>query len=666
MGLTRMMQRRTASLWLAVCLFTGCTNAELQPPSQQASATDSLINFTGTVCTSVPNPADFPVKVVFIVDQSGSMCISDPPGSQNGQGFCEQAQVQAIIPPGVTQPARVRALEALLTQFKTQPNVQVSLVPFETNVQQATIWPQGAAQLGCQAGGGGSNGFAPPDATLDNVVTQLQSQLGKGTDYQGVLSYVTDMIGTDITCIAQTNPGALPRTRYVVVFLTDGTPYPRCAADDTLPGPWADPDHPWLLFHSDVPDFCHLLNAEGSDTIVSVGGDNGGFTPGTDRNQNYQLFSYVDQIMQLQQQYNVGDIRFHTVLLYNIAAITACGAICQDVYGTYPGLPPSQYAVDTEKIATWLLQQMAARGNGVYQEFLDGNIQSLGLGALNYASLASRNVVKQLLVQNMTAYPGTNGWLIDSDGDGLTDDVEFSDKTNPFQVDSDGDCFSDGFEILHASEGFDPLKPDSRGCVAPTYQLCTSWSDTDGDGLSECEENYLGTSNLLVNSNADGIPDGIKAKYGLNPMQSYQLNVDTDGDGIADLIEMRAGSSPVHSDRPFYQQYGYQYSTVEHPNADGSTCYDFTVSNVQMVTPPSNTGQEGYNLFKIYFAEAPESGYASDYGVWRTACAWTQYDPPVRNPVGPELTFTDSNFVAPFKLTSQAQYLTSCVGTPPN
>jgi len=103
---------RTASLWLAVCFFAGaCSDVQLEPPSQAAQNTDSQLSLNGTVCTSTPDPNGFPVKVVFVVDQSGSMCISDPPGSQNGAGFCEQTQVKAIIPPGVTQPARVRALE---------------------------------------------------------------------------------------------------------------------------------------------------------------------------------------------------------------------------------------------------------------------------------------------------------------------------------------------------------------------------------------------------------------------------------------------------------------------------------------------------------------------------------------------------------------------------
>ena len=71
---------------------------------------------------------------------------------------------------------------------------------------------------------------------------------------------------------------------------------------------------------------------------------------------------------------------------------------------------------------------------------------------------------------------------------------------------------------------------------------------------------------------------------------------------------------------------------------DDSVCYDFKVSNLELVTPPNRAGlTQGFNLFKVWFAEAPESGVATDYGVWKAACFWAQYDPPsVRVPAGPE------------------------------
>ena len=77
----------------------------------------------------------------------------------------------------------------------------------------------------------------------------------------------------------------------------------------------------------------------------------------------------------------------------------------------------------------------------------------------------------------------------DSDGDGVSDEQEETDGTDPNKADSDGDGLTDGQEKEH---GTDPNK-----------------ADTDGDG----------------------VPDGLELANGTDP-----TNPDTDGDGVADEI----------------------------------------------------------------------------------------------------------------------------------
>ena len=653
-----------AVLFLFGVLGGGCTDAFLQPQSKDLTNVDDRLTLKGRVCTAPPDPTGFPVKVVVVMDESGSMCVSDPPGSQEGSGFCEQTAVQAIIPPGVTEPARVRAIRQLVAQFEAQPNVQLAIVPFENNVKN--VWPPAAS----------GQRFAKPSG-LDAYIGGLQNQLGKGTDYQGALSYAYSLISTDITQTEQNNPELLPRTRYVVVFLSDGTPYPRCSAIDPdattgiSPITYADPDHPELTWadSESAKNFCNVFNPQSPDQIT-------GFVKGTDRNQNYQLFSYVDQLMNLKNQHNVGDIRLHSVLLFNKAAVAACGSICTDLYGTYVGVTQANYPAAAEKIARWTLQQFAERGNGVFQEFSNSDIQSLGLGALDYSSLASRNVMKTMLLQSMSSVPGVTTRDIDSDGDGLPDSVDnsFSGGTNGFVADSDGDCFDDNFETLHKREGFVAANDkDTRGCdpASPLTPGCAC-RDTDGDGLSQYAEAYLSSRTKLVatsaimDSDGDGIPDGLEARYGLDPVSSNN-NLDTDGDGIPDVDEVRAGSNPVSRDKSFYDREAFAYDAKADVKGDGSVCYDFSVSNIGLVTPPQRSGRlAGYNLFKLYFAEAPESAVSTDYGVWRTACAWAQYVPPsIRVPIGPELLLSQKDFIAPSQMLSDSDYATKCVGQAP-
>ena len=634
---------------LSMALLLSCSNAALQPLAKDSAEVDDRLTVSGRVCTRAPDPNGFPVKVLFIVDKSGSMCVSDPPGSQGNGGICELISAAE----GYTVPGRVKALTGLLSQFTGKSNVSVSIVPFETNVDDP--WPT-------------AGGFGPASAVPPALIDSLQNQLGKGTDYTGAFSEAFARISTDIIAQRAADPSLLQRTRYVVVFLTDGTPYPRCSANDDL-SVYAGPDTPWLTWadSSSAGDYCDKGLPPGQ------GGVNG-FNPGSDLNQNYQIFDKVKQIMALQDAYNVGDIRIHTVLLFNEASVQECnvitGGLCEDIYGVYPGVPLTGESAAALKIAQWTLQQIASLGNGVYQEFDNGDIQQLSLGALDYTSLASKNVMKTLMLQSLSSVPGTDGKRdIDSDGDNLPDSLDNpldqgAYGTSRFNWDTDADCFSDSEEVNRKNQGFDPLVADPRGRPATASPGCP---DTDGDGLSTYAENFVGTHNALADTDADGIMDGIEENLGLNPLVS-NAGLDTDGDGIPDVVEVRAGSNPTLKDNDFFNNLGYQYSATSTVQADGSLCYDYTVSNVQLVTPPARAGaRQGYNLFRLLFAEAAESGVSTDYGIWKEACAWAQFDPPsVRVPAGPELDINNANFYPLTTFITPDDYVSSnCVGTSP-
>lgn len=651
------MKALPASL-LATLVAMGCSDALVEKRQVADINVDDRLAVSGRVCTAPPDPSGFPVKVVLIVDQSGSMCISDPPGSQGSPGFCEMF---GTVPPGVTQPARVRAVNRLVDQFTRQPNVQVALIPFETNVKG--VWPVPT--------GPNPQRFGRPDSTLRNRINSLQAELGKGTDYQGALAYAYSLIASDIVSTEASTPEVLPRTRYVVVLLTDGVPFPRCSANDNLTQ-YADdlnPDLTWADSYG-AGDFCNKIDPTSPDAIT-------GYVAGTDRNQNYQLFSYVKQIADLKDQYNVGDVRLHTVLMFNEEAVRNCGLTCQDIYGEYVRWPGPVVLADgpaaAKRIATWTLQQLAQRGNGVFQEFTNfAGLAQLNLGALDYSSLASRNVMKTLLVQALSSEPGAVKREVDTDGEGLIDELdnEFTHHTNKNFADSDDDGFDDNFEVMHFDQGFRPAVKDGRGCdpASPLTPNCRS-RDTDGDGLSQYAEAYLKTRPTLVDSDADGVPDGLEVRYGLNPTLRLTAGIDTDGDGTSDSEEFRIGSNPVASDLPFQEKGAYQISLKSELQGNDSVCYDFKVSNLQLVTPPNRAGlTQGYNLFKVWFAEAPESGVATDYGVWKAACFWAQYDPPsVRVPAGPEIPpLINRNFVAPQNIATPAQYDTTCLGVSPS
>jgi hypothetical protein len=672
MNWVRWMGRRVGAAVLLANLGVGllsCNDTKVEPLPVAVTALDDRITLTGRVCTHKPAVADFPVKVLFLIDKSGSMCVTDPPGSQSSsQSLCQNFNApfsdpnykppsNYCEPDGNAHPGRTCAIYQLLNQFAGSPNVQAALVPFETKISGA--YPDDANFLPVIKNGGGAN----LDTWVQHI-NDMQGSLGQGTDYQGAFAEAYRRIADDIN---NTSKAQRPRTRYVVVFLTDGTPFPRCAADDALPAnDYANPSNPDGIW-PDSPgagcpgDGCFCNETPEYLAMHPLGSD---FATGTDRNQNYQILDLVDRIMTLRDQYNVADIRIHSVLLFNRGNIATLGpSEQQDLFGDVGTADPVTAAHD---VAEHLLRKISeGHGNGTYQEFSD--VTSIGLGALNYASLASPYVLKNLIVEDINARPTPKGQAVDSDGDGLPDETDssFSAGTNKFKTDSDADGFDDYFEYTHKLKGFNPDNdPDPRGCKATPLRPNPDCAcqDTDGDGLSECAEKYLGTDSTLVDSDADGVPDGLEARYGLDPAVRDAPLKDSDGDGLPDLLEIQQHSDPLVADADLQAREGYRYDIKAVDVDGGVTCYDFSVSNIRMVTTQAaDNTPHGYNVFRIHFDEAPQSNVEGDYGEWREACAVAEYAPPsLRIPAGPTLKIDNTDFKNPNKITPD-RFDTECV-----
>jgi hypothetical protein len=99
---------------------------------------------------------------------------------------------------------------------------------------------------------------------------------------------------------------------------------------------------------------------------------------------------------------------------------------------------------------------------------------------------------------------------IDTDGDGIPDDVELALGLNPNNpVDAQEDFDRDGLSNLAESQG-------GTGLRNP---------DTDSDGLPDGPEVALGTSPLLTDTDGDGIRDGLEVQTGSNPLDPASVNL---------------------------------------------------------------------------------------------------------------------------------------------
>ena len=126
---------------------------------------------------------------------------------------------------------------------------------------------------------------------------------------------------------------------------------------------------------------------------------------------------------------------------------------------------------------------------------------------------------------------------IDSDGDGLWDEIEKELGTNIYNQDTDGDGINDPYEYLIL--GTNPLKKDTDD-----NGIDDGEEDLDVDGLTNKEEFNYGTDPWLADTDQDGLSDYDEIHiYMTNP-----LVADTDKDGLNDLDDILLGFNPLDPD----------------------------------------------------------------------------------------------------------------------
>lgn len=121
----------------------------------------------------------------------------------------------------------------------------------------------------------------------------------------------------------------------------------------------------------------------------------------------------------------------------------------------------------------------------------------------------------------------------DSDGDGVYDSIEDYLGLDPHNSDSDNDGLNDYSELVI---GTDPLTEDTDGNGVSDYD-----EDADNDGLSNGYEVENGTSPTRPDSDNDGLDDADE----INTYLTDPVAADTDGDGASDGWEVRNGFDPL-------------------------------------------------------------------------------------------------------------------------
>jgi hypothetical protein len=130
---------------------------------------------------------------------------------------------------------------------------------------------------------------------------------------------------------------------------------------------------------------------------------------------------------------------------------------------------------------------------------------------------------------------GTNPHNADSDGDGTNDGAEVGANVNA-PLDSDGDGTINALEPSNVDTDLDGVSDqldsaNNNPCVPNANSIACLMTDSDGDGLTNGQEDSLGTSRSNPDTDGDGVNDGVEVGGNVN------APIDTDHDGTPDVFE---------------------------------------------------------------------------------------------------------------------------------
>lgn len=578
----------SAAALVLLALLAGCTDAGLEPVRDKAApAFDDELHLHGEVCLTPAADASFPVKILFVVDVSDSMRVTD----------------MAFM--------RAHAVVDVINRYGANPAVKFGVISFNSGITPLT------------------SGFVSnPDPT---PVYNGLSQQDRLTDYQGALGAAYQMISEDIVA---SSPAERARTKYVVVFFSDGAPDPQCSSRETVCGAGTCPPHQHCRAGVCKDDYliCSVPRQDWQDAFDPPIPEDmyPELDRGADYNQPSQILRAVDDLIGLQDFYRVGEIRLHTAFLYDPEAASS------------PLAAP--FGLDREG-GVELMTAMAEHGFGTFTEFTDAT--KIDFLSINYTSFKEENGLAMVLATNVNVVDTGEGRKVDTDGDGIVDEVELGTTcvgngtgcADP--ADSDGDGYTDLFEERNRISGFDPK--DAGKPLVP----CASKSDFDNDLLRDCEEDFLKTEWRLPDTDGDRIPDGVEFRMGMDPRARDDRYADPDQDGERNVDEVKAHSNPMVAASPSHPVVRYLYDVAPFTKDTGEECFQLDVRHIKLVTTGKGTSSRlGHNHVLLYFDEAPLNR-ALDPGHVRIACVDVRYvDGVVKSPPNGQVAFADENFIS--------------------
>ncbi len=628
-------------------LASGCARSTLErwPPRENVRRDDKL-QIDGKLCTREPESLVFPLRVLFVVDASESMRITDP------------------VDPVTGQTGRERAVEATWQGLLAQgiEGVRVGIERFSAQAQSRT-------PVDYDADGVPDSYFTVDPLQLTAATAALQVT-DRTTNYLNALSEAYFELRTEML---QGDLESLPLSKYVVIFISDGIPdiddqESRENSTENILEAVVQLKRLARLFH--VGDFsfhtAYLSAGQGStfdrpaqDLLKKMAEVGGGtfrsFPNGEEINFLHIDLSIIRRVFTLRTLAVVNEnalLDQHQAPALNLPRFDdlafvdvdgdgrmSCGEPLVDTDGDGLSDPielrigSDPYVIDTDDDGLSDRVEWDFRMSG--QDPLDGRDSKC------FVPEACTDCGIDGLC------PGDPGYAAPDtgEGDGVCDCLRDRDR------DGVCDCVGDSDTPCMDAAGHDCLDADGDGwCDCPDLDgdgFC-DWPDRDGDRLRDCEEVFFGSSNNGTDSDADGLPDTLEVRFRTSPVEA-DAESDLDFDLTPNGVEVTTATDPLCDDSAFRSSIAYRYRLRKLGLFGASTCYDFQVSNITLVPTLPNPSAEmpgnGWNRVLVYAGEVafddPET-----FAAYRVACVEASYiaDGDYKNPPSGKMTLSEEDF----------------------
>lgn len=651
------MTHRVIALLAVACAAgaapAACTDADLLPIPPPKPFFDDKLAIEGELCTRSPESLVFPLRVLFIVDASESMRVTDPADPLTGETRRERA---------------VRAAWEGLLSAGIQ-DVRVGILRFSAEAQSRTPVDRD--------GDGLTDSYFSADPAQLAAATAAVGVTDRTTNYAAALSEAyfelrTELAGADLE--------SLPLSRYVVVFVSDGLP--DVDPTDAAPG-GLDTVLDGVRQLRRLADLFRVGDFQLHTVYLSAG-------------QGLALDKPAQDLLQTMADLGGGSYR-SVPNGESIDFLNVDFSVARRVF-TLKTLAAVNLAVivDSEQIAALTAGsdalERALSPAGVRAGWVD--VDGDGHPSCGEPLVDSDGDGLSDLVE---AIIGTDPLRQDTDDDGLSDRTEWDLRAShdPLDggdsgcyvpspclpdelglcaclVDSDADgtcdCAEDASGACQGAGGRDCVDADEDGlCDCPDRDgdgFC-DYADRDGDLLGDCEEIYHGTAQKGADSDADGVPDLLEVRLRTSAVEA-DTERDLDFDQTPNGAEVLGGTDPLCGDAAFRSRTAIRYVIEGRGLVGDTSCYHVAVGNITLASTLPNpspamlredadaapfidrTGLLGGGLNRVLlFAGEVAFDDPQAFARFRVACVAVRYREPgaYKDPPSGKVKLVDSDFV---------------------